>query len=306
MSITDNMNSNDDDQICANCGKEGNNLNKCNKCDLVAYCNAVCKKKHRSKHKKKCVRRAAELAAELHDEALFKQPPPSEDCPICMLPLPPLHTGYKYKVCCGKEICSGCVHAVAIRDGGVSLCPFCRTPKPTSDEETIKQCKKRMEVNDATAIHNMGFCYSDGVYGMPQNHAKALALWHQAGELGHSSSYYNIGNAYYFGRGVERDEKKAEHYFELAAMGGHVNARHNLGALEFIAGNRSRAVKHHMIAAGSGYNDSLEKIKQMFMNGDAMKEDYAKVLRAYQAYLGEIKSPQRDEAAVFDDRFKYY
>ena len=26
-------------------------------------------------------------AAELHDEKLFKQPPPMDDCPICMLPL---------------------------------------------------------------------------------------------------------------------------------------------------------------------------------------------------------------------------
>ena len=47
--------------ICANCGKEGNDLNTCNSCDLVAYCNAACKKKHRTKHKKKCERRVAEL-----------------------------------------------------------------------------------------------------------------------------------------------------------------------------------------------------------------------------------------------------
>ena len=38
--------------ICANCGKEGSNLNICNKCKGATYCNASCKKKHRSKHKK--------------------------------------------------------------------------------------------------------------------------------------------------------------------------------------------------------------------------------------------------------------
>jgi len=27
-------------------------------------------------------------AAELHDEALFKDPPTNEDCPICFLPMP--------------------------------------------------------------------------------------------------------------------------------------------------------------------------------------------------------------------------
>ena len=300
---------------CANCGKEGSNINNiCNKCKAATYCNASCKKKHRSKHKVACERRVAELheeelererrAAELHDdEKLFKQPPPAEDCPICMLPLPSLTTGRKYRSCCGKMICSGCIHAVAKRDGGVGLCPFCRDPTPTPDE-MIEQMKKRMEVDDAEAMHNLGCCYSHGDYGLTQDHAKALELYHQAGELGLAKSYYNIGNSYFEGYGVERDEKKAKYYWELAAIGGHVVARHNLGCLD--PGNTDRALKHLIIAAGFGYNRSLEKIKQMFMNGEATKEDYAKPLRAYQTYLLEIKSPQRDEAAAFDDDYKYY
>jgi len=43
-----------DVSTCANCGKEGNSkdMNTCNKCKTVYYCNAACKKKHRTKHKK--------------------------------------------------------------------------------------------------------------------------------------------------------------------------------------------------------------------------------------------------------------
>ena len=63
--------------VCANCGREGSDVtNTCNKCKMVMYCNAACKKKHRHiKHKKECeehVRLAAEHAAKLHDEKLFK------------------------------------------------------------------------------------------------------------------------------------------------------------------------------------------------------------------------------------------
>ena len=75
--------SNNDVSVCANCGKEGAN-NICSKCNMVKYCNAVCKKVHKKKHKKDCeehIRLAAEkhneelrIAAELHDEELFKQP----------------------------------------------------------------------------------------------------------------------------------------------------------------------------------------------------------------------------------------
>ena len=154
--------------------------------------------------------------------------------------------------------------------------------------------------------YNLGVCYADGSYGLQQDHAKALELWHQAADLGNAKSYYSIGGAYHVGRGVERDEKKAVHYMELAAMRGHLVARHNHGVFEWRAGNSDRALKHFMIAAGCGDNDSLENIKQMFKDGDAMKDDYAKALRAYQANLTEIKSAQRDEAAAVRDEYTYY
>ena len=301
-------------EVCANCGKEGTNLNTCNKCKTATYCNTSCKKKHRSKHKQDCERRVAELqeeelerkkrAAELHDEKLFKKPLPKEDCPICMLLLPGMETGSKYKACCGKYICSGCIYAVRIRDG-LGLCPFCRTPTPTS-VEIVEQYKKRVEVDDAVAIYEMGCCYYHGIYGLPQNIYKALELWHRAAELGSASSYYSIGDAYHSGIGVERNEKKATHYFELAAIGGHMGSRNNLGCLEGKAGNYDRALKHFMIAAGSGEKESLSAIQDMFKMGMATKEDYTQALRVYQAYLGEIKSVQRNEAAAANERYKYY
>ena len=170
----------------------------------------------------------------------------------------------------------------------------------------VEQAKKRMEVDDAEAIYNMGCFYSGGRHGLPQNYAKAVELWHQAAELGNARSFFNVGAAYYSGNGVERDEDKAKHYYELAAMRGDSDARHNLGNAERRAGNMDRSVKHYMIAVGFGYTGSLENIKRMFMNGVATKDDYTQALQAYQAYLDEIKSPQRDEAAAAADHFKYY
>ena len=96
--------------VCGNCDKEGEEVNNiCNKCKKTTYCNAVCKKVHKKKHKKDCeehVRLAAEHAVKLHDEKLFKQPVPRDegDCPLCYLRIPTLHTGSRYKTCCGKVI----------------------------------------------------------------------------------------------------------------------------------------------------------------------------------------------------------
>ena len=291
--------------ICANCGKD-NATNTCNKCKMIKYCNAACKKKHRKKHKKDCERRVAEL----HDEKLFKQPPPvSEDCPICFLRMPLLGSGQLYMACCGKVICCGCIHAADARDkNSASLCPFCRTPPPNTEEEMVEGYRKRIEVNnDPLAFYNMGGFYAHGQCGLPRNYARALELWHRAAELGHSGSYFTIGEACRLGLGVNIDKEKAVHYCELAAaMSGGVYARHTLGKMEYEAGNIDRALKHLMISTNDGHKKSLQGIKQFYSDGYATKEDYTEALRSYQEYLDEIKSEQRDAAAAANADWKYY
>jgi len=290
--------------VCAHCGKEGTNLKSCTACKMVKYCNRECQIAHRPRHKKECRKRAAEL----HDEELFKQPPPKEDCPICMERLPTIAIGRTYMVCCGKEVCSGCSYAPVYDNQGNIVdnrnCAFCRTPPPLRDR--LERYNTRLNMNDTQAICNLACYYNQGRYGLQRDHAKALELWQRAGELGSADAYCNIASAYMLGDGVEVDEKKASYYWELSAMRGQIEARHNLGVNEGNAGNTERALKHFMIAVKDGSSYSLESIKRLYQNGDVTKEDYAKALQLYQEYLGEIKSPQRDEAAAADDGYRYY
>ena len=279
--------------ICAACGKEGgdNNMNTCNKCDLVVYCNASCKKKHRPKHKKKCEKRAAEL----FDEELFKVHPPREECPICMLPLPSAEQVTFYS-CCGKNVCNGCIVAMFDREGMNILCAYCRTPPAESGDEEVERLRKRMEKGNPSAYNNLAGHYANGTRGLPQDWAKANELYLKAGDLGSADAYFNLGNSYRVGRGVEVDEKKAKHYWELAATNGHIKARHNLGAIEGQAGNHERAYKHLLISASAGSKKSLDSVKGGFMRGLVTKEQYANTLREYQKSQDEMKSEARDKA----------
>ena len=68
----------------------------------------------------------------------------------------------------------------------------------------------------------------------------------------------------------------------------------------------NRALKHYMIAAEGGHNIALKAIQELYTNGYATKDDYATALRAYQAYLVEIKSNQRDKAAAASTNYRYY
>ena len=280
---------------CAACGKEGgDSLKACTACKLVKYCNRECQIAHRPQHKKICKKRAAEL----RDEALFKEHLPTDDCPVCFLPLPLDANQIAFKSCCGKLICCGCIYAMLEETRGrgkLGLCAFCREPYPTSEAEEIQRLKKLIERNNSHGYHQLAGYYDDGD-GVPQDVAKANELYLRAGELGHARAYFNLGISYDNGRGVEMDKKKAKHFYELAAMNGSVNARNNLACVELEAGNEHRAVKHYILAARAGHKNSLEAVKDGFTSGIVTKDEYANTLRAYQQRQDGTKSEMREKA----------
>mmetsp|Transcript_8356 Transcript_8356/g.13528 ORF Transcript_8356/g.13528 Transcript_8356/m.13528 type:complete len:336 (-) Transcript_8356:80-1087(-) len=241
---------------------------------------------------------------------LFARPPPKDDCPICFLPLPGA-SKITYQFCCGKVICDGCIYVV---EGNVEKeneirtlsrkpllpqrCPLCREPSDTSDKETAKRCEKRMKANDADAFYTLGCEYQDGTMGMSQDSNKAFELWLRAGELGSNNAHGALATAYYQGKCVGRNLERANHYFELAAMGGNEIARHNLGLFEQRAGNMNRAIKHWVIAAEAGYEPSLKRTQEGFSTGHATRDEYEKALRAYKGTRDDMESLQRDVAAA--------
>jgi TPR repeat protein len=60
---------------------------------------------------------------------------------------------------------------------------------------------------------------------------------------------YNLSVIYGEGKGVEKDLKKQLYHLEEAAIGGHRDARFNLGNREGRNGRYVRAIRHYIIAA---------------------------------------------------------
>ncbi|KAL7524588.1 hypothetical protein ACHAWF_001007, partial [Thalassiosira exigua] len=255
-------------------------------------------------------------AAEIKDSLLFKEHV-KEDCPICFLPMP-TSGQTTYKSCCGKTLCAGCTYAM-VSDGKANTneitnemsdnCPFCRKPQ-ASPEEEVKLTKARMEKNDSEAYFNLGSAYNCGDFGLPKDRKMAIDLWFKAAELGNVPANLNLGNAYNGkgGGGVKVDKKKAKHHWEIAAIGGNLDARHNLGIMEIDAGNSNqdirmikRALRHFAIAARAGMEPSLDPIKKGFSLGYVTKDEYATILRAYQESKEEMDSDARKTAARLED-----
>eukprot|EP00985_Skeletonema_marinoi_P025235 scaffold18325_cov110-Skeletonema_marinoi.AAC.4 len=86
---------------------------------------------------------------------------------------------------------------------------------------------------------------------------------------------------------------------EEAAIGGHPKARHNLGWHEGNNGRYERAVKHLIIAAKLGLDDSIKTLMENFKGGFVQKDELAAALRAHKGAVDATKSPQREVAEEY-------
>jgi hypothetical protein len=278
------------DVCCANCGIAGVDeikLEECTDCDLVKYCSDKCREEHREQHDEECKNRKVIL---LHDRKLFTQPEETHrgECPLCFLPMPHDPTKSTFHTCCSKIICNGCRYAHERSNGGDS-CPFCREPV-ADEEENTKRIMKRIKANDPAAMFQMGRKrYIEGDY------ETALDFFTKAAELGNAGAHHNLSVMYRKGARVEKEEKVVYH-FEIAAIGGHPGARCNLGCLEENNGNIERAVKHFIIAANLGDEESMKALWKHYSCGNITKEDLEATLRTHQAAIDAMKSEQRKEA----------
>ncbi len=244
------------ENVCAWCGiaaVDNIKLEDCDGCDLVKYCRDKCRGEHRHWHAGDCKRRAKEL----HDKELFTQPDSTHlgECPICFLLLPLEGRKSTFYACCSKTICNGCDYANDISNGHQNYCLFCREPIPDGREESDRRRMKRIEANDPAAIRQMAaICDGEGEYD------KAFEYYTKAAKLGDLTAHFNIGVMYRDGEGVEKDEEKEVYHLEKAAIGGHPDARYNLGGIEEENGRFDRAVKHWIIGAKLGDADSMKEL----------------------------------------------
>ena len=287
----------DEEEMCASCGIAGVDdikLKFCDDCDLVKYCSVECQENHREEHDEECKKRKAEL----RDRDLFTQPDSSYlgECPLCRLPLSMDPNKSTLMSCCCKIICDGCNYANQKREFEAGLqhrCAFCREPAAESQEEYNKRVMERVKKKDPVALTKMGKRhFNEGDFG------KALEYYSKAAELGDADAHCELGMLYYCGTDVEKDEKKAIHHLEQAAIGGHPGARGFLANYEERIGRPDRAVKHLIINANLGCDLSLKYVKDFFVAGIVSKEDYAAALRGYQAAVNETKSAERVKGEV--------
>lgn len=81
-------------------------------------------------------------------------------------------------------------------------------------DEAIKWYLKSADKRNVRAMEQLGYIYSNGLYGFNRDFKKAFFWYEKAAFAGSRSAAWNLGYFYYYGYGVERSPQKAKQWFD--------------------------------------------------------------------------------------------
>ena len=131
----------------------------------------------------------------------------------------------------------------------------------------------------AAEIGNVSAGYSAGKILMNRrrkgDYEKALELFRTSAEHGHVDSQYELGCAYYYGKGVEKNYQEALKWFEKASAQNHIEAWWWVGVFYFHAWSVDRDYTKAMecFKKSAGYEVAQDWIGYMYENGLGVKTD---------------------------------
>lgn len=251
----------------------------------------------------------------LSDPELWKPHPPTEDCPVCFVPLPPEYEEAMYKCCCGKTICIACIQEHSRAQEIVNRkrenkelppldksCPFCRELDLKSDSELLERIEGRIDKGDVYAMLLMGRWCQDGQHGLRKDEDKGKKLLKRAADMGSAKAMSLLGMDYYEGsHGVLEDKKKGFGYFEDALKAGDVPSRCVLASVSAHVGNFHLANKHLRFAAEAGSKVAVKLLWIHFSEGNLSKAELEEILRAHQSAYDKMDSEHRQRYYLYDE-----
>ena len=144
--------------------------------------------------------------------------------------------------------------------------------------------RKSAELNYAKAQYNLGECYYYGK-GVSKNYYEAVKWYRKATEQGHADAQNSLGYCYKNGRGVSKDLKEAVKWYRKAAEQGYAKAQCNLGVCyEFgqgVSKDINEAVKWYRKSAEQGYDRAQCNLGVCYKNGQGVTQDYYEAVKWY-------------------------
>lgn len=171
-------------------------------------------------------------------------------------------------------------------------------------ERSIYWNNKAAENGDMRALCNLGLAYEFG-NGVEKDPKKAFDLYQQSARLGYDRGMYNLAFCYMKGNGVREDHWQAAQYFEKAAQKGHVNAMYNIGVMylngDGVNKDCKRAAEYFYRAAQNNNIESIFYLGYCYLNGLGVKKYPAMAVHYFRK-----AADGGDTEAMFNLGYCYY
>lgn len=131
--------------------------------------------------------------------------------------------------------------------------------------------------NELDAVFKLGECYFYG-RGVARDSEKAVALFRQVAEKGHTAAQHALAMRFEYGDGVEPDLTEAAKWYRLAAEQGHTEAQSSLGILladgKGVTRDEAEAVKWYREAASKGDEIAQFNLAGCYHEGRGVLQDF--------------------------------
>ena len=238
----------------------------------------------------------ARLETELADKDLFSPIAELEECPICFVPMPHDHGELTFMPCCGKTICSGCIHAHNKVARTIDVpCEFCRTDAFATAQETADAMQRLADGGSIEAVSALGDMYAAVAKGNLSGNVKvadpgqrALQLLLEAAERGHIFSVYALAQLYNEGKVAKKDSARAEKLAAAAAKLGYLQAHLLLGTMYFeetpqqddeLCPRKSR--NHYIFAARNGHSKAMTLMRILRQSDQMIADEFDEIEDAF-------------------------
>jgi hypothetical protein len=106
---------------------------------------------------------------------------------------------------------------------------------------------------------------------------------------------YALGNQYYHGRGVQKNDAEAARWYCLAAKQGHALAQNSLGNMyrygEGVSPNYTEAVTWYLLAAAQDLPQAQNNLAYMFWHGLGVPQDMTEAMKLYRFAAEKNEKP---------------
>jgi TPR repeat protein len=116
-----------------------------------------------------------------------------------------------------------------MRSGAISGDKAERWLERLSDEELVKATRAKAEGGDKDAIHDLANWYCHGEHGLAEDLHAMVRFCEQGAKLDHPPCIALLGEAYFYGVGIEENQVYGSHLLTQAAMMGSAYACSYLG-----------------------------------------------------------------------------